>query len=147
MKLEISFMLQSLLDLFVLHLLDVNYLQKLDFLLEFLVLYFLDMLLRKALTVLQCIKYSSYFQYVFSISDKPETNSLYPPVKRIDESPEIVFCRHASYSKSEEDSKLCPSGGYNFSQNATFEALRQDNIAVNTVTTNMAVSNFQINNN
>ena len=81
------------------------------------------------------------------ISDKPETNSLYPPVSQIDESSEIVFCRHASYSKDEEGSKLCPSGGYNFSQNATFEASQQDNIAVNTVTTNLTVSNFQINNN
>ena len=81
------------------------------------------------------------------ISDKPEPNSLYPPVSKIDESSEIVFCRHASYSKDEEGSKLCPSGGYNFSQNATFEASQQDNIAVNTVTTNLTDPNSQIKNN
>ena len=81
------------------------------------------------------------------ISDKPEPNSLYPPVSKIDESSEIVFCRHASYSKDEEGSKLCPIGGYNLSQNATFEASQKDNIAVNTITTNMTVPNLQINNN
>ena len=83
------------------------------------------------------------------ISDKPEPNSLYPPVpvSKI-ESPEIfVFDRLSSCSKDEVYSKKCPSGGYNFSQNATFEASQQDNIAVNTVTTNLTVSNFQINNN
>ena len=81
------------------------------------------------------------------ISDKPEPNSLYPPVSKIDESSEIVFCRHASYSKDEEGSKLCPIGGYHLSQNATFEASQKDNIAVNTITTNMTVPNLQINNN
>ena len=81
------------------------------------------------------------------ISDKPEPNSLYPPVSKI-ESPEIFVCdRLSSCSKDEVYSKKCPSGGYNFSQNATFEASQQENIAVNTVTTNLTDSNSQIKNN
>ena len=81
------------------------------------------------------------------ISDKPEPNSLYPPVSQIDDSSKIVYCRLSSYSKDEECSKICPSGGYNFSQNATFEASKTDNIAANTVTTNITDSEPKINNN
>ena len=81
------------------------------------------------------------------INDKPEPNSLYPPVTQIDDSSKIVYCRLSSYSKDEESSKICPSGGYNFSQNATFEASKIDNIAANTVTTNITDSEPKINNN
>ena len=83
------------------------------------------------------------------ISDKPEP-SLYPPVpvSRIDESPErFVRNRLSSCSEDKVYSKKCPSGGYNFSPNANFEASTLDNIAVNTVTTNLTDSNSQIKNN
>ena len=44
-------------------------------------------------------------------------------------------------------SKLHPSAGFNFSKNATFEASKLDNIAANTITTNMTDSKSKINNN
>ena len=48
------------------------------------------------------------------ISDKPEPNSLYQPVSQIDDSSKIIYYRLSSYSKNEECSKICPSGGYIF---------------------------------
>ena len=44
-------------------------------------------------------------------------------------------------------SKKNPSTGYNFSQNSTFEASNQQNIAVNNKTTGIADSKSQIKNN
>ena len=53
---------------------------------------------------------------IHPISDEAEANSLYTPVSQIDDSSKIVYYRLSSYSKDEERSKICPSGGYNFSK-------------------------------
>ena len=84
-----------------------------------------------------------------SISDKQKPDSLYPPLSEQEKTSEIIVFDSRRGSSSEEGAKKCPSAGYNFSQNATFEASNQQyiHVAANNITTGITDSKSLINNN
>ena len=83
-----------------------------------------------------------------SISEQ-KPDSLYPPLSELEKSSEIIVFDSRRGSSSEDCAKKCPSAGYNFSRNSTFEASNQQyiHVAANNITTGITDSKSLINNN